>query len=251
MDFVSVEEAKQRSGVRLVAPKAWATWAECAKGVLHVKNIPYVAVEQVTFGENTELVAWTGVRNQPQVIFDDEPVRTHWLDILNLAERLAPEPALLPADPEDRIQVIGLANELCGQDGLIWTRRLELAATNPPSGLAGAIMRGQYGVKDGGGEDAERRSAEIVALFGGRLRAAQRRGSRYLVGDKLSVADIYWACVSNMLGFLPQDLCPVPPALREKLGALGPVLAAAVDPIVFEHRDYIYRTYLELPVEFG
>ena len=41
-----------------------------------------------------------------------------------LAERLAPAPALLPADPASRALALGLAHELCGEAGLGWSRRL-------------------------------------------------------------------------------------------------------------------------------
>src|SRR5215207_7960208 len=108
MRFVSVSEARELDGLRMVLPRGWGFWAECAKSVLHVKNIEYVCVEQTVFGENRELVAWTGVRNQPQAVYDDEPVRTSWLEILHLAERLAPVPALIPRDPFLRSEVIGL-----------------------------------------------------------------------------------------------------------------------------------------------
>jgi len=45
-------------------------------------------------------------------------VRTGWLEILNLAERLAPLPGLLPPDPAQRALVVGRSNELLGEWGL-------------------------------------------------------------------------------------------------------------------------------------
>jgi hypothetical protein len=31
---------------------------------------------------------------------------------------------------------------------------------------------------------------------------------------------------------------------------IGPVVAKAVDPILIEHRDYIYENYLIFPIDF-
>ncbi|MGO9062489.1 MAG: hypothetical protein ACLQU2_34770 [Candidatus Binataceae bacterium] len=54
----------------------------------------------------------------------DERARSIWIDQLYLAERLAPTPALIPAVLEERVRMFGLANELCGENGLGWARRL-------------------------------------------------------------------------------------------------------------------------------
>src|SRR3546814_4119890 len=77
MEFVSVEEARTGSGMRLVLSSGyWALWCEFTKNIFPVKGVPFTAVVHEVFGENPELVAWTGVRNQPQAIYNDEPVRT-------------------------------------------------------------------------------------------------------------------------------------------------------------------------------
>ena len=47
-------------------------------------------------------------------------------EILLLAERLAPTPSLLPADPAVRALAFGLAHEICGEAGLGWSRRLQM-----------------------------------------------------------------------------------------------------------------------------
>ena len=119
MRWVTVEAAKRARGLRIVlSGGGWALWGECAKNVMHIKGLGYVKVPQQSAQDNAELVAWTGVRNQPQVVYDDDPARTGWLEILNLAERLAPQPALLPPDPAQRALVVGRSNELLGEWGL-------------------------------------------------------------------------------------------------------------------------------------
>jgi glutathione S-transferase len=83
-----------------------------------------------------------------------------------------------------------------------------------------------------------------------RLHAQRARGSDTLVGDALSVADLYWATFAVMLEPLPEALCPMGPAQRAMYTARDPVLTEALDPILLEHRDRIYQRHLELPVDF-
>jgi hypothetical protein len=56
-------------------------------------------------------------------INDAEPVRASWGPILHLAERLERDPPLLPSAQEDRVRMLGLCEELAGEDGLGWNRR--------------------------------------------------------------------------------------------------------------------------------
>jgi len=53
---------------------------------------------------------------------------------LNLAERLAPNPPLIPGDVDGRARMFGLANELLGENGLVWVKRL-LMVDGPPKAL--------------------------------------------------------------------------------------------------------------------
>ena len=109
IDCVPIEAAKRTSGLRLVLSAIpGPPWTEAAKAVFHVKRIPYAPVAQ-----------------QP---VENEKPRAAWTEILFLAERLAPEPSLIPQDPEDRVRMFGLAHEICGEDGLgrIYREHLEL-----------------------------------------------------------------------------------------------------------------------------
>src|ERR1700678_1201881 len=121
--YVSVEEAIGRRGLRMVVVGAVPSpWGEAAKGILHIKGIDWVAVRLVYDSE--PLLKWTGQRSGPVAILDKEPPRSSWAEILLLAERLAPKPALLPQDPAERALVFGLAHEILGEEGLAWSRRL-------------------------------------------------------------------------------------------------------------------------------
>jgi hypothetical protein len=39
--------------------------------------------------------------------------------------------------------------------------------------------------------------------------------------------------------------------IRAAFSNPGPVVQAALDPILFKHRDHVYHTYLPLPIDFG
>jgi len=253
MDWVAASKAREMPGLRVVLAKGVsAVWSECAKSIFYVKKIPYAPVPQISFEDNADIVAWTGVRNQPQVIYENEPVRTGWLEILNLAERIAPEPALLPRDSEQRALVVGLANELCGESGLGWCKRLQALRPNTASEKTVQIMRTEYGLSEGDvASTAEQRIADIVAMLARRLQAQKAAGSRYFVGDRLTAMDIYWTCFSNLINPLPHELAPMPANIREAFSKPGARVEPVMDPLLFAHRDYIYRTYLKLPLDFG
>ena len=48
---------------------------------------------------NDDLFAWTGMRNAPIAVLDDEPPQSTWHEILLLAERVGSGPSLMPTDP--------------------------------------------------------------------------------------------------------------------------------------------------------
>lgn len=250
-DWIALEEAKARPGLRLVLARgSYGGYSQAAQALMHVDQVPYAPVPQTPFGENLDLVAWTGVRNNPVAVYDDEPPRNSWLDIINLAERLSPAPRLLPKDSRQRAEVIGLCNELCGENGLVWNRRIETAAKYKPTGLRADIMAREYRVNAGVVSAAEQRMADIIGELARRLQAQKAAGSRYIVGDRLTAIDIYWAVFSTLIGPMPAELCPIAEDLRAKYATVAPAVAAVRDPILFEHRDYIYQTYLPLPVTF-
>jgi glutathione S-transferase len=259
VEYLGIEEARARSELRLVLTAGVpGPWGEAAKGVFHIKRIPYLAVVQEGGGENTALRAWTGHDNAPIVVCDGEPVRTTWSEILFFAERRAPEPSLIPADPADRALMFGLAHEICGEQGLGWSRRLMMlhsvlsvpALADSPAGDSVRRLAGKYGYDRTAAEAAPARAAEVLALLASQLREQRERGRRFLVADALSALDVYWATFTALVNPLPASECPMPDFLRAQYEVADPVVRAAVDPLLLEHRDFIYREFLPLPLDF-
>jgi glutathione S-transferase len=247
--YVPIDEARAMKGLRLVLTAyPGPPWTEAAKAVFHVKGIPYVPVAQQPMATNEALQAWTGHDNAPIAVWDDERPRAGWAEILVLAERLAPEPRLVPADLEDRVRMFGLANEICGEDGLGWNRRLLMIVGTYEQGARAIAdyLAGRYGYDEAAARRAPGRIAEIVHALHDQLRAQQARGRRFLIGDALSALDLYWAAFAALIEPLPPDLCPMPDFLRA-MYTYDPALRREAGDLL-AHRGRIYREHLELPV---
>jgi glutathione S-transferase len=252
--YLSVAEAIPMRGLRLVLTRGVpGPWGEAAKAILHVKKIPYVKVAQVAGENDAELIRWTGAANAPTAMYEGERPRSERHAILFLAERLAPHPPLLPSDPEQRALCLGLANEIAGELGFGWCRRLMLLRSDdqapPQLKKLVAELSARYGSPDYTPERAAERCGEIMRMLARRLHAQRARGSEYLLGDSLTVADLYWATFAVMLKPLPEAQCPMPPGQREMYTARDPILTAALDPVLLAHRDLVYERHLELPVD--
>ncbi len=255
MEFVDLEEAKRRSGLRLVVVGGIPSpWSEAAKGILHVERVPFVLVH-MTPGDG-ELAEWTGQSSAPVAIYGDEAPRGGWAEILLLAERLAATPSLLPGDPEQRALLFGLSHEICGEMGLGWCRRLVGVHDSFDSdGMAGyarpvaEYLAGKYGYRPGEGDQVRRRVREQLRMLAARLHAASKAGSDYYLGDSLTALDIYSAAFMAIFRPLPPEQCPMPDALREAFGTLDAETEKALDPILLEHRDIVYGRHLELPLQ--
>ena len=259
MRYVEPEEARDLPGLRLALTTGVpGPWGEAAKSVLHVKKIPFVPVRQTAMEPNEALVAWTGHRNAPIAVYEDEPPRVGWEEILALAERLAPEPALVPGDERERALVMGMSHALCSEDGLGWNRRHQLLApalaapgadANPA--LAGSRVLGRsYGWSEAAAARANDRVCSILRFFSEQLAAQRAAGREYLVGDALSAVDIYWATFAAMLQPMPNERCPMPEGLRAGYGHVTPEIAEALDPALLAHRDLVYDRHLRLPMAF-
>lgn len=256
MRYLSVAEARQAPGLRLVLTANMpGPWGEAAKAVLSVRQVSYIPVAQAAMESNDELYAWTGVRNAPVAVFNDEQALTSWLDILLLAERLGSGPDLLPGDPLERAQVLGLCTEICGSDGFGWSRRLELmgrsSTQNPPGAhFDMARMVRMYGVR---AEAIARAPARMVSIMKGlttQLRRQQAAGSEYLVGHEVRACDLYWACFSLFVAPLAPQECAMPDFMRANYSHLTPELEAALDPMLLRHRDMVFRRHIGLPLDF-
>ena len=250
--YVSVEEAMQRGGLRMVVVGGVPSpWGEAAKGLFHIKGIEWAAVRLVYDSE--PLKNWAGQRSGPVAIYEQEPPRSGWKEILLLAERLAPMPPLLPADPAGRELVFSLGHELCGEAGLGWSRRLQLIhaglqnAGGFPERVAKYLSR-KYGYGPETAATCGPRVAELAGMLVARLKAQRKAGSRYYVGNSLTAADVYSATFAAMFRPLPPGQCQMDAGTRAAFETRDAQTEAALDPILFEHRDMMYAEHLELPL---
>jgi len=256
-EYIDVEQARNMSGLRLVlSPGVPGPWSEAAKGIFYVKKIPYVRVRQEIGGENRALREWTAQTTAPVAAWNDEPPRSTWIEQLFLAERLAPNPPLIPANIEDRVLMFGYCNELCGERGFGWSKRLMLLhptlsdpASSGSNRAFATYLGKKYGYDPALAEAAPARCAEILRLLGARLEQQRAKGSKFFIGNQPSALDIYWAAFAALIQPLPHELCPMPQSFRQMYTNTDPVVQAAVTPLLMEHRDFIYREYLELPID--
>jgi glutathione S-transferase len=177
--------------------------------------------------------------------------RDDWIDIALLAERLAPTPRLIPDDVDERARVFGLGRELCGELGLGWCRRLSLVhqlMQVAPDLPITQYLASRYGYDASVAEQAPARVAAILRAFAAQLAAQRAAGRHHLVGDSLTALDIWWAAFAAMIQPLPHELCPMRRDTRMAYTPRDAVVLDAADPALLEHRDFVYREHLELPV---
>jgi glutathione S-transferase len=250
--YVNLEDAIGRGGLRmLVVGGVPSPWGEAAKGILHIKGIEWVAVRLAH--DNEAMKKWAGQLSAPVAIYKNERPRSGWAEILLLAERLAPTPSLLPKDAAERALVFGLAHEICGEAGLGWSRRLQLihAGLQNAGGFpepAANYLAKKYGYTPEAGASSGTRVVELLGMLAARLKVQREAGSRYYVGDSLTAMDIYSATVAAMFKPLPPHQCEIRASTRDAFETLDAQTEAALDPILFEHRDMMYTEYLELPL---
>jgi glutathione S-transferase len=251
-EYLTPEQAIPRRGMRMVVVgQVPSPWGEAAKGIFHVKRIDFAAVRLVY--DNEALKAWTGQLSGPVAIYDDEPPRSGWAEILLLAERLAPEPPLLPTDPAMRARAVELAEEFCGVRGLGWNRRLQLvhAGLNNTGGFATRVagyLGNKYGYDATASAKNQSHVIELLAKFAGILRAQRDAGRPYYLGTDLSAVDIYSAAFMALFKPLPPQHCDMHAGVRAAFEWLDEATAAALDPILLEHRDMMYSRHLKLPL---
>ncbi len=249
-EYVSIAEGRNLPGLRLALTQGVpGPWSVAAKSIMEVKGIPFKAVPQLAAQPNEELVEWTGHNNAPIAIYNDERARVGWVEILLLAERLAPEPALIPASPEQRALMFGLAHEICGEQGYGWCARSLLFDIQEERGEgAYTSLKARYSSGETTAQLVTRIGA-IIAMFERQLERQRDAGSDYLIGDSLTAVDIYLMAFSNMMVAMGPDQCIMP----DFYTAIGPTLDTKLDrptpPIIITHRDRIARRHLSLPIE--
>ena len=252
MPLVSITEARERDGLRLVTRRGIPTpWAQAAKSLIEVKGLDCVLAQESAEDPKGAHFDWTGDNGSPFVAYDREPLRDRWTAILELVERLGSGPALIPAG-EDRIRFYGLANEICGEMGMAWNLRLlmvEGSLENPdapgtfPEKVARYLGK-KYGYFAGCGSAAQERVRSVLQTLSGQL-AEQP----YFFGT-LSALDVYWAAFGNMFMLLSDEELPAAPLARnawDQFGG-GRFTSEVPDNLVKHHRK-MYVEHLGLPVQ--
>jgi hypothetical protein len=253
LQYRSFSEIVDGPGLRIVLVKGLPSpWGQAAKTIFEIKGLDYVAAPWMPGEPNADIVAWGGEASAPIVTWAREKPLNRWIDILYLAERLAPKPSLIPADAAQRALMIGLSHEICGEMGIGWNRRLQLfapayASGIPPAGIS--RMGSKYGYNESDVKAAGGRTAESLKALATQLKSQYARGVRYFVGGAVSALDIYWTAFANLLDPLPKAQCPMPEARRPGFVVTDPVVRSALDPLLLEHRSRIFREHFRDPME--
>lgn len=253
MRFVTLEEARAAAGLKLVvAASLPSPWSEAAKGILHVKGIDALLVR---FSSTDKAVReWMGWHNVPVLLVPGEPLRTHWTEILETAERLGADqgsPSLVPTDVDDRMRLFGLAHELLGDNGLVWSSRLLVIhrglVTEGQEGFPLRIaqyLAPKYGHAPNRVDAARERVRSLFNRF-----ARFLEGKTYALGGALTALDLYIATAIAPLAPMSEDLCPdTHPIVRHAFATASPDLSRAIPHVLVAHRDRIYAKHLELPI---
>lgn len=256
MRFVDIEEARAAQGLRLViAGNVPSPWSQGAMGIFDLKGLDYLAVRLRPAAEAVRV--WTGSHNAPVAVYDEEPPRTGWAEILALAERLGGRMSLIPEGEEARVQTFGLAHEILGEGGLGWSVRLLLVHASVttdgregwPSTVA-SFLAPKYGYAPDLATGARDRAIAVLALLGRTLETSQRAGHDYFFGDQPTALDIYAATATNVVATLPPAACPMPEPVRHAFETLDQTVRDAVPTVLLRHRDRMYEHHLPLPMRF-
>jgi len=248
--FVDLETARASRGLRMaVVISVPSPWSDAARGMAAAKELECLAV---AFDPRDESISrWTGCPNAPAVLYKDELPRTGWAEILSLLERLGGKSSLVPEDPAQRASLFGLSQDVCGEMGVAWIRRLLLLHSSFTTGgsegfplpVAKYLAR-RYGYSPDLVDPARRRLVEILGVLDGQL---ARAGGPYFFGARLTALDFYSAAALGMLVPLPDSIRAIAPMMRPVLERLEPDLAAAITPALLAHRDRIAPRWFALP----
>jgi glutathione S-transferase len=254
MEYLSVAEVRGMKGLRLVLSVGTpGPWGIAARALFDIRKVPFVPARQDLGGANEELVSWTGRRNAPVAVYDDEQAVDGWLEIAVLAERLGSGPSLFPDDPVERALATGFSAEICGNGGFGWSRRLSMTGGGPPPTAPNPMMEviaRQYGMS---AEAVAAAPARVIGILNGlsaQLYRQREAGSDYLVGNRLSLCDVHWACFSQLVAPLAPEHCTLNDHMRSMFGTMPPEMRAAVDPILIEHRDRVWERHIGLPLDY-
>ncbi len=248
-EALSIEEARQCGGLRLVLPLGIPSpWSEAAKGILRLKRISYTPVAH-DGRDTTALLEWTDQASVPALVDEDERAYSRWDEILFFAEEREPEPQLIPSDVVDRALLFGLAHELGGRLGLAWCRRLTMVDDSLRDGRplpkeVAERIGPKYGYGPAAAAQAPGRVLDIVGLLATQLAQQKLRGRTFLIGEQLSALDVYWATFAALIDPLPDELYPTSAMIREAYTVQDPKVLELFETDLRSHRDFIYSRFL-------
>ena len=252
MNFVDLDTALTATGLRaLVAASVPSPWSQAALAIFHLKKLPVVTARTRTVDPTFK--CWGGAKNLPAILMDDEPVRTGWAEILALAERLTPDPPLIPDDPKERIRVMGLCHEIMSEGALLWSARLlgidAGMSTDGREGFpkwAAAHLAPRYGWKKVSIKTAHQRAIEALMLLDTEL---NHTPGHYYSNDVVTALDLYSAAAINALVPLTESDCPIEPPFRAAFAWIGSMLGDAITPALIAHRNLVVTRFFKLPIE--
>jgi glutathione S-transferase len=252
--FVELEEARAARGLRVVvATGVPSPWSQAALGTFDIKGLDYVAVRFRR--RDGDIKLWTGASNAPVVLYDDEPPRTGWAEILALGERLGGRVSLVPDDDETRARMFGLSHEILGEGGLGWSVRLLLThlglTTDGREGWPRPVadhLAPRYGYAPERVDAARARALRVLRLLERVLAESRARGDAYLLGGAPTALDVHCAVGLAPIDPMPEDACPMLPAVRHAFETLDADVRAAVSPALRAHRALMFERHLVLPV---
>mgnify|MGYP001349729009 CR=1 FL=1 len=257
-EFITLEEAaKMTTGTRVTfIPGMQALYAEALKNVCYVKKIPLIRALHPLMGVDKEtgkdrqekLYELTSQTSLPTMFHNGEHPRSNWTEQLALAERAgtSDSPILIPDDFRQRVEMFGLCAIILAEDGLVWNMRI----------LSDGPLGRKYGYSAEASAQAPNKMSQIVRVIDSQLQAQEERGSKYLVGDAISAADVYWATMS--MAVIPASP-EIMPRTKQNAGLLAmfaassqiPQLKEAITDRLEKQRDYILTTYCETPAVLG
>lgn len=254
MKYLSVEEARDLGGLRLVLTAGVpGPWGESAKYMLGYKVLDYVPVYQEGGGENAALLEWTGQTSAPVLVYGDLPPVSHWLDLVMLLDRVAPEKPLMPANARGRARATGLSALIAGVDGLGWNRRFHMIAPlmamdEPPAAIV--RLANKFGWSEAALTAANGKLVDICGELDRALANSQEQGGDYFLGTAPCAVDFHWAAFSGMLKPLPEAVNPMPGWMRSAWSGADEAVCASLTARLESHRDMMFARHIALPLDF-
>ena len=92
----------------------------------------------------------------------------------------------------------GLCAIILAEDGLVWNMRI----------LNDGPLGRKYGYSEAASSSAPAKIVDALKVINKKLESQKKLGSQYLIGNKLSAVDIYWATMSMCMIPAAEDIMP-------------------------------------------